>query len=337
MLKRRKIDKTLKEIGEKNFLSLIRNYVDSPILEFGDDASAIELPSGDLLVINADMLVQTTDVLPGMSYSQMGKKAVVMSVSDIVAKGSYPLGCLASVGFPKEMKIQHAENIIAGIKEKCLEYTIPFLGGDLNESIDVIVDIISFGLSNSNKLIPRKGAKNGSLLYSTGLFGLTTIGFKLLLNKPIPISLPSNLKEKVLSAVYSPKARVDFLQLFSQNNIEVCMDSSDGLAVTLKELSEINKLGINLTHVPVHPLVEEASSGNHQDTLNFVFNGGEEFELIFAISPSQKDKLEMNARKIGLKIHKIGYFTEKEQGIIITDTKYANVDFVLKGYEHYEQ
>ncbi|MHA1260402.1 MAG: hypothetical protein ACTSRO_12355, partial [Candidatus Heimdallarchaeaceae archaeon] len=76
---------------------------------------------------------------------------------------------------------------------------------------------------------------------------------------------------------------------------------------------------------------------NHQDTLNFVFNGGEEFELIFAISPSQKDKLEMDARKIGLKIHKIGYFTEKEQGIIITDTKYANVDFVLKGYEHYEQ
>ncbi|MCK4895609.1 MAG: hypothetical protein KAS47_02300, partial [Candidatus Heimdallarchaeota archaeon] len=135
----------LKDIGEKQFLSKISQYVDAPLIDFNDDASAIELPSGDLLVINVDMLVQGTDVLPGMPYLQIGKKAVTMSVSDIIAKGVTPLGCLASVGFSPEIPAAEAEIIIQGIKEQCSSYGCLFLGGDLNESKETIVDIVAFG------------------------------------------------------------------------------------------------------------------------------------------------------------------------------------------------
>ena len=64
-------EKTLKEIGEREFLSLISNLVDTSILDFNDDASAMILPSEKLLVVNSDMLVQQTDVLPGMSFKKM--------------------------------------------------------------------------------------------------------------------------------------------------------------------------------------------------------------------------------------------------------------------------
>ena len=134
----------MKQIGEKLFLSKIANLVDTPILDYNEDASTFALESGKILVINADMLVFQTDVLPGMSDKQIGQKAVTMSVSDIVAKGTKPLGCLASIGFPSNLEISRAMDVIQGIRDQCNEYDILYLGGDLNETDDIIVDIVSF-------------------------------------------------------------------------------------------------------------------------------------------------------------------------------------------------
>ena len=101
----------MRDIGEREFLSQISHFVDESELDFNDDASAIKLSSGELLVINIDMLVNKTDVLPEMTFRQMGKKAVTMAVSDIIAKGVQPLVCLASIGFPAETEVVKAKDV----------------------------------------------------------------------------------------------------------------------------------------------------------------------------------------------------------------------------------
>ena len=322
----------LKDIGEKQFLSKISQYVDTPLIDFNDDASAIELPSGELLVINVDMLVHGTDVLPGMSFLQIGKKAVTMSASDIIAKGVTPLGCLASVGFPPEIDIDEAELIIQGIKEQCSSYGCLFLGGDLNESKETIVDITVFGTCSKTDFISRKGAASGDVLYSTGLFGFTALGFEMLLNGKF---VEDSLRKPMLESVYEPTAKIEFLDILQELPIKICMDSSDGLLVTLTDLSTLNNLGINITNIPIQLEVKEFAEKNKTNPLDIVFKGGEEFDLIFAISPDLIEVVEKKVKNMGLEIYKVGFFDENLKGLAITDDTFSQYDLPKGGFEHF--
>ena len=322
----------LKDIGEKGFLSRIFQYVDTPLIEFNDDASAIELPSGDILVINVDMLVQGTDVLPGMSSYQIGQKAVTMAVSDIVAKGVNPVGCLASVGFSPTLNVNDAEEIIRGIKHQCTSYDCLFLGGDLNESKETIVDVVSFGTCSKTTLIPRKGASSGDLVYSTGTFGLTSLGFEVLLRGK---EIDPTLRVKVLEAVYEPSAKNEFLTILQNVPIRVCMDTSDGLLVTLTDLSSINDLGINVTSLPINPEVKEYAEKNELNPLDLTFKGGEEFELIFAIPPEAKQELESKVKELRLDVYQLGIFDANIKGIKVTDPSFSAFKLPKNGYEHF--
>ena len=58
----------------------------SPI---GDDVATLPSSPGKL-VLKSDMLVGRTDVPPGMTWRQAGRKAVAMCVSDFAAKGVSP-------------------------------------------------------------------------------------------------------------------------------------------------------------------------------------------------------------------------------------------------------
>jgi len=324
----------MKDIGERAFLEQIRNLVDLNLLHSNDDASAVELPSGEILVINVDMLVSKTDVLPGMTPEQLGKKAVTMSISDIVAKGVTPIGCLASVGFPLDMEVSKAKEIIQGVRKQCEDYNTLFLGGDLNETDDVIVDVVSFGLCKKNEIISRKGAKHDDLLFSTGMFGLTSLGYKLLLKKH---ELPIDLKEKVIKSVYEPKAKINYLDLLMKVPINSCMDSSDGLLVTLEELSNINRMGIDITNVPIDSQVESFSIKEDQNPLDLVFNGGEEFELIFSISGEFEKQLLKHAKDNNLFVKKIGFFTENYGNIIISDSRFSKYSISNEGFQHFKK
>ncbi len=325
--------KLMKDLGERNFLSKISHLVDVTTLDFNDDASTYELPSGDLLVLNVDMLVYKTDVLPGMSSRQVGKKAVTMAVSDIIAKGVKPLGCLVSVGFPAETEVKMAKEVLFGVKDQCDKYNALFLGGDLNESSDIIVDVVSFGISKGKNVIPRKGAEKGDLIYSSGLFGYTSLGFINLLENH---SIPDEIKQTVLSSVYEPKAMIEFQKLLAEFPIKICMDSSDGLLVTLSELSKLNNLGINITNVPLPDVINDFAISSELNPLDLAFKGGEEFELIFSISPDKKTELLTAARKLDLDIYQIGFFDEKHDSIVVVDEKYQQYDLPQDGFEHFK-
>ena len=330
--------KTLSDVGERNFLQEIAYLVDNPVLRFNDDASAIQLPDDNILVINADMLVKRTDVLPGMTSEQMGRKAVTMSVSDIIAKGVKPIGCLASVAFPEDLEVDCAKKVIIGIKDQCDEYGIKYLGGDLNQGEDVIIDAISFGISNKESIIPRLGANVGDVLYTTGYFGLTKFGFSYLLeNNP----LPDELQSIVLESIYTPKAKIQYLSLFQKVKIKICMDSSDGLFVTLNDLSKINNMGIGITNLPIHPKLSNfLKQKDIKPTISFnpldlVFSGGEEFELVFALSPKNESLLMQTAKELNLPLIKIGQFSDEFDDIQILHEDYKKYGFSKEGYEHF--
>jgi thiamine-monophosphate kinase len=80
------------------------------------------------------MIGKKTHIPPRMSYFQMGRKAVVVNMSDLAAKGAEPIGMVFSVGLPADIPIENIEEIAKGMGSAAKEYKTCIIGGDTNQT-----------------------------------------------------------------------------------------------------------------------------------------------------------------------------------------------------------
>ena len=90
----------LSDVGEGALVELVREICRrGPRVRvgIGDDAAAIDI-DGSCLVTTTDMLVASKHFPPRTTPEQMGRRAVVVNLSDLAAMGAEPLGLIFSVG-----------------------------------------------------------------------------------------------------------------------------------------------------------------------------------------------------------------------------------------------
>jgi len=284
-----------------------------------------------LAVVKADMLVGKTDVPSSMTAWQAARKAVVMNVSDLAAKGVQPLALLASIGIPPDYKRVEIEQIAAGLNAGAREYGAYVIGGDTNEASDLIIDCLLFGICRRKDLMTRSGAKPGDILAVTGRFGGPSLGLKILLGT---LEVQPKLREKLLESVYSPKARLkEGLALAKIGAVTASIDSSDGLAWSLYELSKMSGVGFTLETVPVATETQRVAKTRNLDANSLALYGGEEYELVVTINPRKWDKACMAIRKGGGELLRIGLVT-KEPKIVLRSGK-MELQVEPKGWEHF--
>ena len=281
------MNKTIKDIGERGLLSLFEQLVDGGELPFNDDAVAFPLSSESSLVINIDTFVAQTDAPPGMTAYQMGAKTATMAISDLAAKGVQPQFLIASGAFPMNFTVEAALEVVKGIREVAHQAKAKYLGGDTNEAKDLILSVVAAGIASTNHLIKRNGAEIGDIICATGKFGLTGAGFKVFLEQ-----FPASASQRALfeQAVYYPKARVkEGIAFAATGFVKSCIDSSDGLAWCLAELlrGKEENAGIVIEQLPIHPQVKLFAMENNLQAEELALFAGEEFELVFTVTPSQ--------------------------------------------------
>jgi thiamine-monophosphate kinase len=259
-----------------------------------------------------------------MGPELIGGKVVTMTLSDIIAKGAKPVFFLASISIPKEKDKSYLLTLIKGIKQTCREYKVFFYGGDLNEGKELVITGMGLGIADS--IVSRKGASIGDNVWSTGYFGLTGAAFHYLLQGGKKI----NDIGGILNSVLKPKLKLldgNILSRIASSS----MDSSDGLAITLNTIADINKVKIVVDNLPIPEIVEKYAKRNKLDPIQLAFFAGEEFEIIFT-SNKPDEVIIGEFRKLGLsppmKIGKIesGYGVEFKGEIIEP-----------KGWEHFKQ
>ena len=215
---------------------------------FGDDVSAVEIGNNLVAVLKTDMLVAATDVPPKMSFWQAARKAVVMNVSDFAAKGVKPKALLVSLGIPGKLARKDViEQIAEGLNAGAREYGAYILGGDTNEACDLIIACMLYGIAEKNRIVGRAGAKPGDIVAVTGLFGKTAAGLKILLEE---LEAEEPIRKRLVDSVLMPKARLkEGLALAEVGAASASIDSSDGLAWSLYELSKASSVGLSLIHI----------------------------------------------------------------------------------------
>ena len=328
--------KSLEALGERRIIEIVRSrlcLMPKMPVPFGDDVSACNLGNGKLAILKTDMLVDKTDVPPGMTLWQAARKAVIMNISDFAAKGVKPLALLVSLGLPKNLDDKDIWEIGDGLNAGAQEYGTYIIGGDTGEASDVIISISVFGTARKGKVMLRSGAKPGDVVAVTGCFGKTASGLRVLLND---LKVSKRIRRVLVESVLLPSARLnEGLALVQSGAVTASIDSSDGLSWSLYEIGRASNVGFLITRVPMAKEVEEFAKLNKLNPFELALHGGEEYELVLTIKPKLLEKAKEAVEKVGGKLNPIGEVTTGEKILLRTNGKEHAVE--PRGYEHFKQ
>lgn len=314
------------ELNERALIAHIAKLLAKPannvILGAGqDDCAVLDIGGQDYLLITTDMLHKKTDFPAGMTGRQIGWMSVAVNLSDLASKGAKPLGVLMAMGIPQDTDFDFMEEIVRGMDECAGRFGTQIIGGDTDSHDELTMVGTALGLVKKELLIRRSGAKPGDLVCVTGHLG--TAGAALVaLDKKISVG------EEVLKALYEPVPRInEGIALAESRTVSSMMDISDGLALSLHDMSTASGVGFKIyeNRLPVMAQVEEFLKG--EELLEAVVFTGGDFELLFTVAP---DKI-MEAKKacaltvIG-EVIKEGVFIDRADRV---------EELKARGYEHF--
>ena len=295
-----------------------------------------EIRSEDIEIFNlgneqcavcVDTLVESTDIPRGSKLSDISRKSVVSSLSDFAAKGIIPKFCIVSLTLPKNISKKQVQELSRGFSSACKEFKIQLLGGDTNQGNEISIHVVLFG--SVKKFIKRNGAKVGDIICTTGPFGYTLSALEIIMKKGKSTRFFSTKSKNLF---FKPKPRLKFGQE-SVDYITSSMDSSDGLSSCLNELSNQSKKKFLITKIPTNNDVIEFSKKNKISLNKLVFDGGEEFELVFTVTPKNLKKIHIIAKNNKISIFEIGHVS-KGKGVFFDD---GDDSFKIKdkGWQHF--
>lgn len=322
-------------MGERKLIDLMMKHLtpmpDMPV-PFWDDVSAISIGEGRAAILKTDMLIWTTDVPEGMTAYHAARKAVVMNFSDLGSKGVRPLAFLVSIGIPRGLNVKTVEEMARGFEAGAREYGAYVIGGDTNESGEIIISGMAYGVTDVEAIMTRGGARPGDLLATTGLFGKTAAAFKILIEG---YNAPKRLHGSLIESVYMPKARIEEgVTLAKSGAVSSSMDSSDGLAISLYDLSRSSGVGFKVTKLPVSPEAIKFAELHGLNSSDLALYGGEEYELVFTVKPDRLENAREALRHMGSSLIEIGEVTADKKILHVEN----GVEKPIKpgGWEHFK-
>lgn len=314
--------KNLENLGESNIINLLQQYIDSSDLLGTNEDAYLYNNSHPYILVNVDTMSRNSDFLPQQTWKQLGGKLVTITFSDLVAKGASPDIFISSLVLEGSMTECELKELVATIQKTSLKYGAKYLGGDLGSSVETVLTGVGLGSIKEGKILTRRGAKRGDLVCVTGYFGLTSIALDYLLSPETRKYdvISDNLLEISVSSLYEPQPRLTEGLLLSKHCLATSsIDSSDGLAISLHWLTQASNIGIIVYDLPTHP--ELKSSLDSFDTvLEITMFGGEEYELIFTIPPSNLEKMEQIFKKNNCNFFVIGECVDS-QGVFVSQNE----------------
>jgi thiamine-monophosphate kinase len=307
----------------KRFGPLPEGYV--PI---GDDVALVPPGKrGEGVVLKCDMLVARTDVPPGMSWKMASRKAVAMCVSDFAAKGARPTAFMVSVGLPKGTSEGKVVELASGLVEASREWEVRLVGGDTSEADDLIIDCVMVGFAE--EVVRRTGAHPGEYVVTSGAFGTTSAGLKILMEGA---KAEPRFRNEATASVFTPRPRLE-LGLALSSYLTSSIDSSDGLAISLHTISEMSRVGMRLTELPYARGLEEFASLNSYSAEELALYGGEEYEIVGTVKKSRIREAKGKARSMGGELRVIGETVSPEvlEGVEFPDGRKVRRD----GWVHF--
>ncbi|HEY4638413.1 MAG TPA: thiamine-phosphate kinase [Candidatus Udaeobacter sp.] len=278
-----------------------------------DDCAILETPrTKRYLVLKTDCVVEGVHFKHGTNASDVGWKAMMRPLSDFAASSAVPQFALITLIVPQQTRVAWVQGLYRGLRQAANRFKLSIVGGETsNTQGPIAISVTVIGFVEKSRATSRRGGKSGDDLFVTGRLG-------------------GALKRKHLKFV----ARVAESRWLTQNfSIHAMMDLSDGLGADLPRLARTSKVefDVELEKLPVA----------FGATIDNAISEGEDYELLFAISPRETTRLEREWRRKfpKLQLTRIGSLNRKSP---VTDVKQrpgfpSTNRKLLSGYVHFQQ
>jgi thiamine-monophosphate kinase len=262
----------LQRLGEDRLLAQILPHLPrgrKVIAGTGDDCAVVDLGAkGKVGLLKTDCVVEGVHFLEGSDAESIGWKAMARTLSDFAAMSGVPQFALVTLIAPRATRVDWLKKLYRGLNKAAQKFDVAIVGGETSSTRGpAVVSVSVIGFAEKDRWISRAGGKVGDALFVTGRLGGSIRGRHL---RFIP--------------------RIEESRWLTKNfSIHAMMDLSDGLGADLPRLARASKLGFKID-IKKLPLAPGARIDN-------AINDGEDYELLFAIAPRDRNRLERSWKK----------------------------------------
>jgi thiamine-monophosphate kinase len=295
----------LREIGEDRLLNellpdlpLAKAVVSGP----GDDCAVVKTRDRrNFLVLKTDCVVAGVHFLATANALDVGWKAMMRPLSDFASTSAVPQFALITLIAPEQTKVEWVDELYRGLRRAAKRFKVSIVGGETSGIPGpVAISVSVVGFVERDRCVSRRGGKVGDDLFVTGRLG-------------------DALKRKHLQFV----PRIAESRWLTKNfSIHAMMDLSDGLGADLPRLARASRVGFAIAMENL-PLARGAK-------IDDAISEGEDYELLFAISPRDRSRLEREWRK---KFRKLPLTRIGSLSRLSTKTN----QLLPRGYVHFQQ
>ena len=315
----------------------------SVVRGIGDDAAVITTQKGRQLVLTTDLLVEGVHFArTTASFEDIGYKSAAANLSDIAAMGASPDYALVSLAIPSSLTPSDIHRFYRGFMMACRPYGVHLVGGDTSSSYqDLFVNITLTGSVAAGRAIMRDGARAGNLLYVTGTLGDSLAGLKLLSSRKRAKtrSMRSIGETRLIRRHLRPSPRVEIGHLLSAHRLATAaIDVSDGLSGDLRHICTQSGVGVEVDAqaLPLSSELRTYARVHAMDPVAIALQGGEDYELLFTVSPHNRSKLLERCRQMTCPVSCIGIIRPKAFGVRLKDKAGAMRRLPEISYRHFQ-
>ena len=158
----------------------------STLLGVGDDCAVLKYSADPAdtrrVLITTDMLMEGIHFdLTYTPLKHLGYKAAMVNLSDVYAMNGTPRQLLVSIAVGRRFKVEHLDELYAGIRLACERHNVDIVGGDTTSSLTgLAISITCVGEAQADDIVYRSGAQNTDLLCVSGNLGAAYMGLQLM-------------------------------------------------------------------------------------------------------------------------------------------------------------
>jgi thiamine-monophosphate kinase len=297
--------RALRELGEDKLLAKVfsrLNRNSRVVIGAGDDCAVLKFRGAkDWLLLKSDCVVEEVHFTKKTNARAVGWKAMMRALSDFAAMSGVPEFAIITLAATGKKKASWVGELYRGLNCAAARFDVAIVGGETSETAGPTVIVVSVaGFVERHRCILRSGGKANDDLFVTGELG-------------------GSIRGRHLRFV----ARIDEARWLTANfKVHALMDLSDGLGADLPRLARASKLGFFIDQCAL-PLSRGCS-------VQQAVSEGEDYELLFAISPRERKDLQTRWQKKfpELPLTRIGRLNQKSK---------IKSQRLKSGYVHFRQ
>ncbi|MGC2223222.1 MAG: thiamine-phosphate kinase [Methylocella sp.] len=305
-----------------------------------DDAALVAQKPGHDIVATKDMSIAGVHFFADDPPGAVARKSLRVNLSDLAAKGAEPAGFLLGLALPEDWTAHWLAGFAQGLGADAAAYKCPLLGGDTVKSPGpLIVSITAFGTVPAGKMVMREGVAAGDRIYVTGTIGDAALGLEFRLDAAQDTEWTQCVSQAdaayLAGRALLPEPRLALREAL-RAHAHASIDISDGFAGDLAKMLRLTGMTAEVAAADV-PLSDAARKilRDAPYLLETILTGGDDYEILCAVPPSQSAAFEVCADAAGISAHQIGAARPSNAPPVFKDAEGRSLVLARPSFRHF--